>query len=61
MSFINWDHETPEQRAFRRKLEEQALFQQAMAKKLFEQKAAANAASAASAGAAGSSGNVTKK
>jgi hypothetical protein len=30
MSFINWGHETPEQRELRRKIEERMLFEQAM-------------------------------
>jgi hypothetical protein len=46
MEFIKWGSETPEQREHRRKLEEQAMLNQAMAKKMFEQRAAAAAPAA---------------
>ena len=47
MSFINWGHETPEQREIRRRMEEQMMFEQA----------AFQAATAAAAAAAGSGGH----
>ena len=59
MEFIKWGSETPEQRAHRLKLEEQAMLHQAMAKKMFEQRAAAPAApSATAAAAAGAAGGA---
>jgi hypothetical protein len=36
MSFINWGHETPEQKEIRRRFEEQEAIRQMMAKKMFE-------------------------
>ena len=54
MSFINWGNETPEQREFRRRMEDREFFQSVLAKKIFEARGATSSASAASAGAAGS-------
>lgn len=56
MSFINWGHETPEQKELRRKLEEQSI-NQAMLRKIFE--ARGSNSSSSSAGAAGSGGSLT--
>ena len=50
MSFINWGHETPEQKELRKRLEDKALLEQAMLRKLFEQKATASQSSAAGIG-----------
>jgi hypothetical protein len=50
MSFINWGDETPEQKAHRRKMEEQALIEHAMMRKIFEARSGTASAAAASAG-----------
>lgn len=52
MSFINWGHESPEQRAARKKMEDQLLFEQAMYN--------ASMAAAAAAGAGRISGWIDK-
>jgi hypothetical protein len=57
MSFINWGNETPEQREFRRRMEEREFLQIAFVKKLFEARGAtSSASSAAGAGGGGNSG-----
>lgn len=47
MQYLHWGSETPEQRKIRLKIEEQVMFQQAIARKMFEQRSAPSANSAA--------------
>jgi len=57
MSFINWGHETPEQKELRRKLEERFMHEHIALKRLMEARGtSSSAASAASAGSGGSFG-----
>jgi hypothetical protein len=57
MSFINWGHETPEQKEMRRRFEEQEAIRQMMARKMFEaQKISEQSASSISGAGPGSFG-----
>ena len=63
MQYLHWGSETPEQRKKRMELEEQVMLQKAIAKKVFEQRAAAptapsSAATAAAAAASGAAGGA---